>query len=67
VDVVGEDPLAVELDHGKPLPVPRLELGVAADVDLLVREPELVAQRLELFARPVAEMAARRVVERDYG
>jgi hypothetical protein len=67
VDVVGEDPLAVDLDDREPLPVAGLELGIAGDVDLLEREAELGTQLVELCARPVTEMAARRVVERDYG
>ena len=67
MDVVGEDPLAVNLDHREPLPVAGLELRVAGDVDLLEREAELGAELLELLARPVAEMAALCTVERDYG
>ena len=67
MDVVGEDPLAVDLDHGEPFPVALLQLGVARDVDLFEREAELGAELLELLARPVAEMAALRVVEGDYG
>jgi hypothetical protein len=67
MDVVGEDPLAVDLDDREPLPVAGLELRVARDVDLLEREAELAAELLELLARPVAEMAALCVVERDYG
>jgi hypothetical protein len=67
VDVVGEDPFTVHLDHGQPLPVAGLELGVARDVDLLEREAELGAQLLELLACAFAEVAPRRVVERDYG
>ena len=67
MDVVGKDRLAVDLDHREPLAVPRLELRVARDVDLLQREAELGAELLELRARPVAEMAALRVEERDYG
>ncbi len=67
MDVVGEDPLAVDLDDRQPLPVPGLELRIARDVDLLEREAELGAELLELLARPVAEVAALRVVERDYG
>jgi len=67
VDVVGEDPLAVDLDDGEPFPVALLQLGVARDVDLFEREAELAAELLELLARPVAEMAALRVVEGDYG
>ncbi len=67
MDVVGEDPLTVDLDDRKPFAVAGLELRVARDVDLLEREAELGAELLELVARPVAEMAALRVVERDYG
>ena len=67
MDVVREHPLAVDLDHREPLPVAGLELRVAGDVDLLEREAELGAELLELRARPVAEMAALRVEERDYG
>jgi hypothetical protein len=65
VDVVDEQPLPVELDHGEPLAIVRLELGIAVDRDLLELEAELVAQLGELCARPLAERAARRVVERD--
>jgi hypothetical protein len=67
MDVVGEDSLAVHLDDRQPLPVAGLELGVARDVDLLEREAEFGAQLLELLACAVAEVAPRRVVERDYG
>ena len=67
MDVVGEDPLAVDLDDGQPLAVTGLELGVARDVHLLEREAELGAELLELLARPVAEVAALCVIERDYG
>jgi hypothetical protein len=67
LDVVGEDPLAVELDDREPFAVAGLELRVAGDVDLLEREAELGPKLLELRARPVAEMAALRVVQRDYG
>jgi len=67
VNVVGEDPLAVDLDDREPLAVAGLELRVARDVDLLELEAELGAELLELPARPVAEVAALCVVERDYG
>jgi len=67
VDVVGEDPLAVDLDDGQPFAVTGLELRVARDVHLLEREAELGAELLELLARPVAEVAALCVIERDYG
>ena len=67
MNVVGEDPLAVELDDREPLAVAGLELRVARDVDLLELEAELGAELPELPARPVAEVAALCVVERDYG
>ena len=67
MNVVGEDPLAVELDDRERLAVAGLELRVARDVDLLELEAELGAKLLELPARPVAEVAALCVVERDYG
>ncbi|HVN60709.1 MAG TPA: hypothetical protein VMT59_05570 [Gaiellaceae bacterium] len=67
VNVVGEDPLAVELDDRERLAVAGLELRVARDVDLLELEAELGAKLLELPARPLAEVAALCVVERDYG
>src|SRR5262245_43723681 len=34
VEVVDEGPTAVDLDHREPLTVLRLQLGIAADVDL---------------------------------
>jgi hypothetical protein len=43
----------------------RLELGVAADVDLLELESQLLAQRGHLRPRPLAEMAPLRVEEPD--
>ncbi len=67
MDVVGEEPLTVDLDDREPLPVVGLELRVTGDVDLLEVEAELCAELLELLARPVAEMAALCVEERDYG
>ena len=44
VHVVREDPLAVDLDHGQPLAVARLELRLTGDVDLLELEALLTAQ-----------------------
>ena len=67
MNVVGEHPLAVDLHHRQPLPVARLEVRVARDVDLHELEAELGPQLLELLPRALAEVAARRVVERDYG
>ena len=65
VEVVDEGPLAVDLDHRQPLPVAGLELVDAADVHLLVGEPELGAERGELRPRPLAERAVPSVEERD--
>ena len=70
VDVVREDLLAVDLDDRQPLPVTRLEVRVAVDLDLLEREPELLVQRANLGERPLAEVAAGSVVDdyaRGYG
>jgi len=61
VDVVDERALPVDLDDGEPLTVPGLELGVAADVDLL----ELDARSVQDVSCPLAEVATLRVVERD--
>ncbi|HEY6067312.1 MAG TPA: hypothetical protein VIU81_01370 [Gaiellaceae bacterium] len=63
VDVVDKRPLAVDLDHREPFPVPGLELLISADVDLLERG----AACLDDGPRALAEMAARRVVEDDLG
>jgi hypothetical protein len=65
VDVVDEGALAVDLDDGQPFAVPRLELGIAADVDLAKLEAELVARLGNDRAGPLAEMTALRVVEDD--
>jgi hypothetical protein len=61
VDEVDERPLAVDLDHGEPLPIAGLELRVAADVDLV----EGLAARRQDAAGPLAERAARSAVEDD--
>ena len=65
MDVVGEDALAVDLDHRQPLAVARLQLGVAADVDLVELEWDPRPHFLEHRPRPLAEVAAGRGVERD--
>ncbi|MGB2952105.1 MAG: hypothetical protein WBB74_01790 [Gaiellaceae bacterium] len=65
LDVVDEQPLAVELDHRQPLAVAGLELGIAVDQDLLELESELVAKVCELPACPIAERAAFGVIEGD--
>jgi len=65
VEPVDEGPLAVDLDHRQPLAVARLQLRVAGDVDLVVGEGDLAAERGELPLRAVAQVAALRLVERD--
>jgi hypothetical protein len=67
LDEVGECLLAVDLDDRKPLAVTGLELRVAADVDLLQLEPELVPRRVDDPARGGAEVAPFGVVEDDVG
>jgi len=65
VDVVHKGPLARDLDDGKPFAVARLELGVPLDVHLVEVEAQLRPRLLERRARPLAEVAALRVVEDD--
>ena len=67
LDEVRERPLAVDLDDRQPLAVAGLELGVAADVDLLELEPELVPRGVDDALRGRAEVAALGVVEDDAG
>ena len=65
VDEVRERPLAVDLDDREQLPVARLELGVAADVDDLQLEVLLRLDAAHDLESARAEPAVRRVVERD--
>jgi len=65
VHVVGECPLAVDLDDGDQLAVGSLELGVAVDGDLLELELELLAEPPDLGQRTLAEVAIGRVVDED--
>jgi hypothetical protein len=65
VDVVREHALAVDLDNRQELPVPRLELRVAVDRDLLELECKLVAECTQVGERPLAEVAVPRVVDGD--
>ena len=64
-DVIDERPLAVDLDHGQPLAVARLELRIARDVDLLEREGHLRAYLVEDRPRPLAQVAPGGGVEDD--
>jgi hypothetical protein len=65
IDVIDEGSLPVDLDDGKPLPVPLLEVPIAADVHLLELERDLGASFLQHTPCPLAEVAAGGVVERD--
>jgi hypothetical protein len=58
---------AVDFDHRNQLAVARLELLVAVDRDLLELEPELVTQRDDGLASPLAQVAARGPVQPDEG
>ena len=60
-----EAPPAVDLDDGDPLPVRRLELGLAVDRDLPQLEAELVVCRGDDAPSRLAEVAARRSEEND--
>jgi hypothetical protein len=63
--VVDERLLAVDLDHRQPLPVARLQLGVAGDVDLRELEVGVGADGDERLPRPLAEVTTGCVVEDD--
>jgi hypothetical protein len=65
LNVIGEPPPAVDLDDRQPLPIGRLELGIACDVDLPQLEPELLVEAPNLLERSLAQMAPLRVVEHD--
>jgi hypothetical protein len=65
--VVREAAAAVDLDNGQPLPMRGFERRVARDLDLAEIEAELELQLPDHFARAIAEVAARRMVENDVG
>jgi hypothetical protein len=67
LDEVRERPLAVDLNDRKPLAIAGLELGVAADVNLLQREPQLVPRRVDNPPRGSAEVAPLGVEKDDAG
>jgi hypothetical protein len=67
MDVVDETPAAVDLDDRDPLPVRRLEPGIAVDRDLSKLEADLVPSRGDHPPGRLAEMAACRGVEDDFG
>jgi hypothetical protein len=63
IDVVDEGAAAVDLHHGQPLPVLRLELGIVRDVDFAERDAALPENR----PRAIAEVTASRVEQDDVG
>jgi hypothetical protein len=65
--VVDEGALAVDLDDGQELAKAPLQLGIAADVDLLEVERDLRADGVDRRPRALAEVAAARGVEREPG
>jgi hypothetical protein len=65
IHVVDEGALAVDLDDGQPFAIGRLELRIAADVDLLELEGNLDARLLDDRPGALAEVAPLRVVEGD--
>ena len=67
VDVVDEGALTLDLDDAQPLAVARLEPGIAGDVDLLELERAIRTRGRDDRARPLAQVAALRVVDRDLG
>jgi hypothetical protein len=67
LDEERERPLAVDLNDREPLAVAGLELRVAADIDLLQVEPEVVPNGTHDTLRGGAEVAPLGVVEDDVG
>jgi hypothetical protein len=67
LDVVGEAPPSVDLDDREPFAVLGLERLVAGDVDLTEPEPELGLEGPNLRQRPLAKVAAVRVIDDDVG
>ena len=67
VHVVRETPPPVDLDVRDPLAVLRLDTGIPVDRDLLQLEAELVPCRGDDAPGRLAEMAARRGIEDDFG
>jgi hypothetical protein len=65
VHVMDETAPSVDLDDRDPLPVGRLELGIAVDGDLAQLEAELFLRGADDASRSGAEMAARRGIEDD--
>jgi hypothetical protein len=65
VYVVDEGAPPLDLHHRDPLPVSRLQRGIAVDLDLLELERDLPPDLGDNLSRALAEMAGLRVVEDD--
>jgi hypothetical protein len=63
--VVREAPPAVDLYDGNPLPIVGFELVIAADVDLLEVEAELVTEGTHLLERALTQVTADSVIHDD--
>jgi hypothetical protein len=67
VHVVDEAAAAVDLDDRDPLPILGLQLWIAVDRHLAQLEAELAVRGRDDAAGRLAEVAARRGVEDDFG
>jgi len=67
LDVVREPAPAVDLHHGQPLAVLRLERLVAGDVHFPQVEAELLLELGDDAAGPLTQVAARGVIDDDVG
>ena len=65
IHVVDKGPLAVDLKHGEPLPVARLQSRIAVDLDLLKLERDLLPDLSNDLPRALAQVATLCVVEDD--
>ncbi len=63
--MVDERTLSVDLHDGQPFAVPRLELRVTVDVDLVEVEAHVVPHAYDKLARALAEVTPSSVVQPD--
>ena len=63
--MVHKGALTVDFDDRQPFAISRLQLGIAADVDLLEVEGNLAADVVDDRPGTFAEVTALRVVQRD--
>jgi hypothetical protein len=65
--VIGEAATPADLDDREPFPVLGLERLIAGDIHLTQQEAELPLELPDLDERPLAEVAALRVIDHDVG